>query len=989
MRLCLKKAQILYKSGLGVNLVGELKTRLLWIIKCAYEGLPAFNGKNWEVTRYRMAQAFGILDSAWEMNAFSVSLSPYKTFKEDIDRPKEKLPTPQAIAVELLQRRSKAQTMFDRRAFEKLVYDIPERVKGDVSAEKQLLVALNIIGSCAEDGAFVLPPHVVLTMVEVLHDFPAPTGSKTKKQVENKCNELRSEWSTMAINPYVLNTLEGEVTVIEKKLAIDGGGKAVDDLEADEHFVRNWLYSTKNMQTLMDRFIKRDKNGGIRARRTLLRILAVLEYITAPGQQISRKVVSESYYLISAADRLMRISEVHKQLHEEVIEKAREIHKAWCMNKKISSMLRIFLVLVCRVYKGVGAESAAGGLLRVADVTYEDAHMYLNYHAGETLYDLRCLHMHEITGLQHYRELVMSLRKKQLLPALMFCLDRKKVEKIARHLAFQEGLVEVSEESKAAIDKVLPELAFSEPMGKSLGLFDMLRRGIGVHHADLSSQWRMEIESLFRSRHLQIVVATGTLAVGIHMPCKTVVFCGDNEKHLSVASFQQMAGRAGRQGMNMGSSSDIVMEPELDNASAYNDMGPVAEVGTVVLFGGFSKERTHHLMTAPAHFEEQKFFDTGSVLSLVDLANARMEGTEGYVRGIRAIETRSSYEWLQLCREKQLAKKKGVRFNPHASNVGRQKQQQLRAAFQNLRMMGMLDKNFEASLAVAVVQRMHLLSDPENLIFAQAVPFMAEHIVNLTTEKARIDMIVNMILFFFPEPRPYTRADEGLDWAPALSPLPPGVVNVVNMYNLENILNIMNLTKKPFDPPPNSRKLKPPNERRAADTVGAHVDEDGESIEMALDPRIRAQQLQVSGTEEDEEWYRPNPCAESLSGHCDNYIEAISYYTFVENANGVKSVLARCGRENVYKTLMWEGPFKAHVPAFLLDELGSVDVCARLNLSLSDLYGDLNGLTNVSRKFVQALQDMWCMMPQVTADDGRRFERWCTFGSGTRLLLFV
>jgi hypothetical protein len=246
-----------------------------------------------------------------------------------------------------------------------------------------------------------------------------------------------------------------------------------------------------------------------------------------------------------------------------------------------------------------------------------------------------------------------------------------------------------------------------------------------------------------------------------------------------------------------------------------------------------------------------------------------------------------------------------------------------------------------------------------------------------------------MILFFFPEPRPYTRADEGLDWAPALSPLPPGVVNVVNMYNLENILNIMNLTKKPFDPPPNSRKLKPPNERRAADTVGAHVDEDGESIEMALDPRIRAQQLQVSGTEEDEEWYRPNPCAESLSGHCDNYIEAISYYTFVENANGVKSVLARCGRENVYKTLMWEGPFKAHVPAFLLDELGSVDVCARLNLSLSDLYGDLNGLTNVSRKFVQALQDMWCMMPQVTADDGRRFERWCTFGSGTRLLLFV
>eukprot|EP01051_Picozoa_sp_SAG22_P011860 SAG22_NODE_1180_length_5238_cov_2.463125_5_plen_181_part_00 len=78
-----------------------------------------------------------------------------------------------------------------------------------------------------------------------------------------------------------------------------------------------------------------------------------------------------------------------------------------------------------------------------------------------------------------------------------------------------------------------------------------------------------------------------------------------------------------------------------------------------------------------------------------------------------------------------------------------------------------------------------------------------------------------------------------------------------------------------------------------------------------------------------------------------------------------------------------EGPFKAHVPAFLLDQLGSLDVCSRLNLSLSDLYSDLNGLTNVVRKLAQALQDLWCMIPSVNVDDGRRFERWCTYGSGT------
>ena len=59
----------------------------------------------------------------------------------------------------------------------------------------QLLVALNIIGAFAQDGAFVLPPHVVLTMVEVLSDFPAPSQKKVQKLVHAKCDELTTEWN--------------------------------------------------------------------------------------------------------------------------------------------------------------------------------------------------------------------------------------------------------------------------------------------------------------------------------------------------------------------------------------------------------------------------------------------------------------------------------------------------------------------------------------------------------------------------------------------------------------------------------------------------------------------------------------------------------------------------------------------------------------------------------------------------------------------------
>ncbi|KAL6706224.1 hypothetical protein ACN47E_005959 [Coniothyrium glycines] len=81
-------------------------------------------------------------------------------------------------------------------------------------------------------------------------------------------------------------------------------------------------------------------------------------------------------------------------------------------------------------------------------------------------------------------------------------------------------------------------------------LIDALMRGVGVHHAGLNRKYRYCVEMLFRKGYLRVVIATGTLALGINMPCKTVIFSSDSV-FLTALNFRQAAGRAGRRGFDM------------------------------------------------------------------------------------------------------------------------------------------------------------------------------------------------------------------------------------------------------------------------------------------------------------------------------------------------------------------------------------------------------------------------------------------------------
>ncbi len=149
------------------------------------------------------------------------------------------------------------------------------------------------------------------------------------------------------------------------------------------------------------------------------------------------------------------------------------------------------------------------------------------------------------------------LARERNLPALFFCFSRKECEQRAREVARHRTLLEhaAAEDIAALFDsicdtfEIVPDEQFEE-------LRSLVRHGIAFHHAGMLPLHKELVERLFTSGKLQLLFATETFSLGINMPARTVVFSslrkfdGTGFASLKVREYQQMAGRAGRQGID-------------------------------------------------------------------------------------------------------------------------------------------------------------------------------------------------------------------------------------------------------------------------------------------------------------------------------------------------------------------------------------------------------------------------------------------------------
>ena len=148
-----------------------------------------------------------------------------------------------------------------------------------------------------------------------------------------------------------------------------------------------------------------------------------------------------------------------------------------------------------------------------------------------------------------------KLSERDMLPAIYFIFSRRGCDRAVKELSSQ-SLVSSSE--KALIKRNLSIYKKTNPEAmREQQHVDALKRGIAAHHAGMLPAWKELIEQLFQKGLVKVIFATETLAAGINMPARTTIIstlskrAENGHRPLMGSEFLQMAGRAGRRGLDL------------------------------------------------------------------------------------------------------------------------------------------------------------------------------------------------------------------------------------------------------------------------------------------------------------------------------------------------------------------------------------------------------------------------------------------------------
>lgn len=148
---------------------------------------------------------------------------------------------------------------------------------------------------------------------------------------------------------------------------------------------------------------------------------------------------------------------------------------------------------------------------------------------------------------------------------LIFCPLRVSVIPLAKRIIelHKFGFISsVLEQPPAVLSTALAVGA--EWFGPDHEILKCLRLGVAVHHGELPTSFRKEIEKLLRDGALRLTVSSPTLAQGLNLSATSLVFHGHsrNRKSIDISEFRNVVGRAGRAFVDI---EGLVLYPMFDN----------------------------------------------------------------------------------------------------------------------------------------------------------------------------------------------------------------------------------------------------------------------------------------------------------------------------------------------------------------------------------------------------------------------------------------
>ena len=157
--------------------------------------------------------------------------------------------------------------------------------------------------------------------------------------------------------------------------------------------------------------------------------------------------------------------------------------------------------------------------------------------------------------------LTLFLRDREMLPAIAFVFSRKQVEVCASEIT----TVLLEDDSKVPytirreceqIIRKLPNYHEYLELPEYHQVVSLLEKGIGIHHSGMIPILREIVELMISKKYVKLLFATESFAIGLDCPIRTAIFTsltkfdGNGERYLLSHEYGQMAGRAGRRGID-------------------------------------------------------------------------------------------------------------------------------------------------------------------------------------------------------------------------------------------------------------------------------------------------------------------------------------------------------------------------------------------------------------------------------------------------------